>query len=78
VIPYNSSLTLASLVIVLQIDMLSRYEPLACIDRLASYTGFRERTHPHLIRSPAAEIDECGCNATAPVIWVAEAEVEDW
>jgi hypothetical protein len=76
VIPYHSLFTLASLIIVLQRDMFSRHEPFARIDRLSSWTSLCEGTHSHLVRSPAAKVDERGSNATALVCWVAEADIE--
>jgi hypothetical protein len=75
-IPFHSLFTLASLIIVFQVDILSRHEPFACVDRLSSWTSLRKGPYSHLIRSPAAKVDERGSDATALVCWVAEADIE--
>jgi hypothetical protein len=78
VIPNHGPFTLAHLVVIFQVNVLGRHEPFTYIDRLSSYTGFSECTPTHFVHSLAAEIDKYGCDATALVVWVAEAEVEDW
>jgi hypothetical protein len=76
VIPYHSLFTLASLIIVFQLDMFSGHEPFTCVDRLSSGTSLGDGTYSHLVRSPAAKVDERGSDATTLVCWVAEADIE--
>src|ERR1700734_4138224 len=76
VIPYHSPFALAGFIVVFQLDMFSRHEPFACVDRLSSRTSLCEGTHSHLVRSPTAKVDERGSDATALVCWVAEADIE--
>jgi hypothetical protein len=76
VIPFHSLFTLASLIIVFQLDIFSRHEPFACVDRLSSWASLREGPDSHLVRSPAAKVDERGSDTTALVCWVAEADIE--
>ena len=77
-IPHHRLFPPARLVVVLEIDVLGRHEPLTCVDGLASRTRFRECANAHLIGSLAAVVDEHGGDAAALVGWVAEADVEYW